>query len=654
MLGARQSSVIAMVLSPDLPLTGPHLAGFGSLGDLVQGCSWKVEDASPDSVTGILILAARLAQVPLPDAVRDRWLPVISDWEKTGVVDNPELSWPALAAALSHTVLGDRKTSEGREGPFRHAWQMAIGFAAEALRAGWDPSNIPVDANRPHLVRARAALEEERARYERKLFAQQVHQLSLPMNESGRRRLVDAIVTAESEFSGALKVFARNDRKNAPLGRGFTVLVIVRPGVKEVDPGNWVTVSVDARADVHLLDLWRELDHMETAAWARKGIHRPPRTSESRVLFGLPEDEQKYHQTWYIDPDHSLVAAPHAVTLDDDDAKAQGLLPSQLELDAVLDTLFRIYDPFELVPVTDLEDHAVKRLPDVKAAGGTGGKSILSACWSRDEPLPNPSSPVPLSGLFPTAVRVMGARTYGVSPVRSMLDAPDLEDVDLVPFGQGLAALTDGGVFLLDAGRRSAARIKEARGMVRSLSRLAGRLDTMQTEVAMRAEEQLKELASLTRIRTWLTHQRFCTGLNAELIRIRASLDQPLETKLAGLQPLSDAISRRWNIRARLQELAHEVESLQQNGKIAEEFRTIRAGRWAAGFALVVVTADSLAGRVSKAIETSTWTWVTEARILLGNGLELAVFLAISFVAVVITVLASLLLRVKPTSSDRH
>ncbi|ARC87859.1 hypothetical protein [Rhodovulum sp. MB263] len=651
-LGVRQSSVIAMVLNENLPLHGAELAHFASLADLVRGCSWKVEDASPDSVTGVLFLAARLSGVSLPDAVRDQWLPAISGWERTGVVDRPEeRSWPALAAALSHSVLGDRSVGVVRHGSFCRAWQMTMGFAVEALRAGWDPAEIPVSADGSYLAQARAALEEERARYERKLYAQQVHQLSLPMKECGRRRLVDAIVTSESEFTGSLKVFARNDRTHAPLGRGFTVLVIVRPGIKETEPGNWVTVSVDTRAGVHLLDFWREIERMETAEWDRQAVRRPPRTKDSRLLVGLPEHEQKYHQTWYIAPGHSLVASPHAVSRIAGSASAGEQVPSQLKLDAVLEALFRIYDPFALVPVTDLEDGTLKRLPDVKTSRRTGGKHVLSACWSREDPLPHPASPAKLCGLFPTAARVMGARTYGVSPERAMQDAPDLEDVDLVSFGQGIAVLTDGGVFLLDSGRRRAARLDVAVEMVRTLSDLADRLDKMQAEVAKRAEEQAKELESRARIRTWLAHQRFCTCLNAELIRIRGSLDQPLETKLAGLQPLSDAISLRWNIRPRLRELTNEIEALQQNGRAAEELRAFRAGRWAAALALALVTADALAGRVTHALEASTFSWVYYALAYLGDWLEVTVFMAIFCGAVALIFLASIGLRGTPAPS---
>lgn len=596
--GSTKDSVVQLVQCADLSGVLSEFGEIQGLGDLASRFSWKIEDASPDSVVGVLFLAARLGGVDMPSGVCSKWEEIITSWELTGVVEDPDTSWPVLASALAHTVLGTSGRVDTSDAQLSKAWSLVSAFAAEGLLAGWDPGNIPDTATGEMLHRARAALDEERARYQRKLRAQQTCQLLLPMVGDTRRRLVDVIITQEEEFSGALKVFVRNDRKNSPLGRGFTVLALVRPGLKEASPQNWVTVSLDTRANVHLLDFWKCIEKMETSAWVAANVPRPERHKDSREMANVPLEMQPFDQMWFVTGNHSLVASPKPVEISDGHvSKQQG---SFLELDTVLDALFLQYDPFSAPDqmVVDVRDGVRKRLPDVEAESATGGKLVFSALWSPEAPLPNPSSDIPLGGLMPTAVRAMAARTVGIRPDRVIQDAPDIEEAQFVSFGNGLAIVTDGGAFLLDAGRRRPAQLEEARKLVVSMANVGVKLDTIQKKVATRADEQVVELSSFKGTKTWLDHQKFCTGLHAELIRIRSVLDQPLKTEMAGLQSLKDAISDRWNIRNRIQELASEIQSLQQNGRAAEELRAFRVAKFVGGLAFALVAADALASRL--------------------------------------------------------
>jgi hypothetical protein len=119
---------------------------------------------------------------------------------------------------------------------------------------------VPSEAAGTHLGAARAALAEERARYVRRAAASDIVQLSLPVADAPRRRMVDGLLTREAEFAGALRVIARNDVDGSPLGQGFTLLMVERPVLKAAAPEYWMTVSVDPRAGVHLRDLWVELE----------------------------------------------------------------------------------------------------------------------------------------------------------------------------------------------------------------------------------------------------------------------------------------------------------------------------------------------------------------------------------------------------------
>jgi hypothetical protein len=605
-LGARRPSVVRLVRDLSFPRPEPAPQNLHGLSDFATRMRVKVEDASPDSVVGVLFFAARQSGVEIPEEVWGCWEPAITAWETSGGVEDPERSWPALAAALAHTQLGGRGgTAVGVEALLA-AWARVLPFAVEALRAGHDPRDLPFSAGGPHLTEARAALDEERARYERKLYAQQTHQLSLPMVGSDRARLADALFTTEDEFTGALKVFARNDRKNAPLGRGFTVLVLERPELRESEPTNWMTISLDIRRGVHLLDLWRELERLETAAWRATGRTRPLRTENSRVLAGAPRNEQRFHEQWYLDEKGSLLASPKRQAPEDTDEETLRSFPgSCLSSEQVRDAIFRVFDPFAQLRVGQREGETTHRLPDVPAEESSGDKQILQAWWPKHDPLPNPAGPTPYCGLFPGAFRVMAARTLGVPAEQALAEAPNFEDFDVVPFGNGLAVVTDGGVYLLDSGRSRPARIARAVELVRDQARIAADLDRMQSDIERRAHTHAEELKTSRSIHYWLDQQRFCANLHAELIHLRGARDTPLETQAAGLQGLKDTLSRRWNIKSRLHELGEEIEWLQRNGREAEELRIFRAGRWAAALALAIVASDALASRIAPLLATA-------------------------------------------------
>lgn len=634
-LGATRPSVLQVVRDMKFPVDETRLSQCSDINEFLDCVSLKVEDASPDSVLSVLFCAARNSGVKIPDSVWAIWEPAVTEWEKTGIVEVAERSWPALAAALAHTVLGNAQFQPNRGGELQYAWARVFAFAVEALQAGYDPRNIPETAVGTHLGLARAALDEERARYERKLFAQQVHQLSLPMVGTDRRRLVDVLFTNETEFTGSMKVFARNDRKNAPLGRGFSVLVLTRPELRKSEPHNWVTISVDTRTGVHLYDLWRELEQMETAAWAKASKDRPRIMHDSRRLQSVPEQDQHYHQQWYLDQDRSLLASPRRQN-DPTNPEADLAPGSLLSFPEIEDAMFRVFDPFGSYLVGMAPEKMTHRLPDVEVSRVGEAKKVLSAWWSKDDPLPSPSGPAEWGGLFPTALRAMAARTLGISSKDAVRLAPDLEEFDIIAFGNGLAVVTDGGAFLLDSGRSRPAQIERAAELVRAQATLSEKLDDMQKQVEARARGQATALRGKGSTRSWLDQQRFCAGLHADLIHFRGVLDKPLETDAAGLQPLKYTLSERWNIRARITELATEVEWLQQNSKAAEELRVFRAAKWAGGLALAVVIADALAGRVAPIVQR------TVAPLFPQNQIDLAFVEIASFGCIFITTLFAL------------
>ena len=662
-LGESRPSVVELVRDLPMPLSEPVLQDLSEFSDLAQRLCLEVEDASPDSVVGVLLFAARQAGVDVPDRIWAEWTPVITRWERTGNAEDPETSWPTLASALAHRHFGSVEP-DFRHGPadLRLAWEDVVPFAVETMLAERDPAFIAPSEPGKYLALARAALAQERNRYARKLFASDLHQLELPVRGSKRRCLVDALLTREKEFAGALKVFARNDRRHSSVGMGFTLTLIERPSLKDVEPGAWMTFSLDERMHVHLFDLWCELERLETEAWHDAGLQRPPFGEHSRSIAGIPAALRRSHEPWFINHDHTLLASPRR-QVSAEAGEAQGSSGSMLTSEQVREALFRVFDPFryprvrarnpsrpgparlaEPAGLCRLIDVPVETVRDQEGRATSGTKRVLAAWWPTEDPLPHPAAPTEI--LPPTIVRGMAARTLGIAPERAVLDAPDLQDVDCVSFANSLAVITDGGVFLLGTGRARDAKIEPAISLASAQITLAHELDECQSELTELAIEQRSDLGR--RGSTGKAHgfQRRCASLAANLVTLRGQLDQPLPSADAELGPLRDAISQRWSIRDRLQELADEVETLQQAGRAVEEARLFWVARLAAAFGLGLLFADSLSGPLLKAIEPLLAGRLEPLEpFLTGPRSELWMVLILAITAVALAVLVEALFR---------
>ena len=83
-LGESRPSVVELVRDLPMPLPEAVLRDLSGLSDLATRVRLEVEDASPDSVVGALLFAARQAGVEVPDRIWAQWAPVITRWERTG------------------------------------------------------------------------------------------------------------------------------------------------------------------------------------------------------------------------------------------------------------------------------------------------------------------------------------------------------------------------------------------------------------------------------------------------------------------------------------------------------------------------------------------------------------------------------------------
>jgi hypothetical protein len=112
---------------------------------------------------------------------------------------------------------------------------------------------------------------------------------------------------------------------------------------------------------------------------------------------------------------------------------------------------------------------------------------------------------------------------------------------------------------------------------------------------------------------------------------------------------LKAAISHRWNIQDRLQELASEIAWLRENGRAIEELRTFRKVRIAGGAAVAIVVADALTTRLATLLRAEApEDWMASSPLLEAPTLELLVFLSLSAITGLALILLEALLRTRP------
>lgn len=565
---------------------------------------FKVEDASPDTVLTCIAFRALVEQAEVPSDFWHKWEPVITNWEVTGLVENPETSWPALAAALSHSMFETGEADAPDLSGSIAAWSRVAAFALEAINAGYDPATIPATEHGKYLEMARAALEREKVEYKRKVHAQEVHQIRLPLIGLNRTRLIDCMFTQEQEFTGAMKVLSRSDRETAPLGEGYGMLVLVRPELKEKKPESWLTISLDVRKRVHLADLWRSLERREAEAWLRAGLARPVRTPDSRFITGTvgpTKEEQLFHEQWWLTPDGSLIGSPKPVEVRLTDGTTKKIA-SLLSEDDVRDAIFEVYDPLETLHLAASENDAYNRtLHQISSSFRAGGRRVLQAWWSAEDPLPHPKSQVPYSGLNPTLIRAFGAKTMGKERTDVFRNAPALEDLSVVPVGNALAIVSDRGVFLLHSGRSGPKSMDDAFNLIKNQIEIADSLDELGREIS-----EISNAVSVAidgkkrRSKDFNLTQKKCAHLTARCSTIAHRLTGELNSLRAYLVDVDAEVSMRWRTGSRNQEYLEKVSALSVASKNLEDIRLRHWLNWATATGLSILGADALAGRVSK------------------------------------------------------
>jgi hypothetical protein len=537
----------------------------------------EVDDASPDSTLGVILLLARLAECNLARFPKE-WVEAAESWEKTGMVADPRTSWVTLCSALAHKHFP--VTGNPTDKNYVDAWLDTLRFTSGCLARNAHPLKLESMSDWELWREATALLEQEEQAYHDWLTHAETLQLSLPLRKgAGRRLLIDALLVAEDQATGAAKVFFRTDSSNTTLKRGFTLAAHYRPNERKGD-GNDFTIALDYRWGLALLDLWKELERLECAAWEAAGETRP--ADNPRVLEGV---ENNYNEPWYIDRERTLVAAPHKLS--------DGRLGSKLEWKDVCAAIWRVYNPLHGVEV--LEHHAGSgatasrvSLLNLQHAKTEAGKRLLLASWpfDRNDPVLH-GAPRALT-LSPTVERILATLIEGPATTPSDMEGVALSS--LVPPGSwrrvalsgGFAIVAEKGVFILDDWHREVPlAFDQLEREFESVSRLDENLRTLEGHIECIADR----LMSGERRAWWHWHQQ---GLVRDVAAIMFQL-AALRGSATGISSHADArlireaMDKQWAVDRRLAAMEQQVQTINSSLKALSD-----ATMWRAAYVLTV------------------------------------------------------------------
>ena len=327
-LGSPEASVTGVCLNPKGLLKG----SLSSVSALVDGAEpglkqqWRqrlgntqavrkivVEDFSLDTCHALLMFGALLDQTETENFGQPAWLDYVNAWEMGRYLDGGDVSRSAacLLTSLAHSFL-----PEGMEETISNSFVArglfaCLNFLQQLCAAQANPLNGIDRLDSAEYARALGQLAHEQQMYRLALQRSQRCQLLVPLRESTRQLIVDALFLTEVQPSGILKILARTDRENTWTHQGFGLLAIHRP--QERGTGNDMVISLDPANGAELGGVWRLLEQQENELWAGERPRSNPRPLTSyrdpqnpaRLLPGAPD------QPWYDGGgNYSLLAAP--------------------------------------------------------------------------------------------------------------------------------------------------------------------------------------------------------------------------------------------------------------------------------------------------------------------------------------------------------
>ena len=509
-----------------------------------------VEDAGPDAVFSYLLFLALVAGLDTERFFPD-WQAAVDEWERHGNCGEPTTSWCALESALTHRRFPFR--SDVTEEEMGKAWGDALRFAGVCLHEYLSPEALPQKPIcAPHGF-ALAALEQERQAYEQWLQHSDIVQISLPIiGAQDRRLIVDALFVDEDQMTGSAKIFYRNDRQNSPLKKGFALAVHYRAGSSESNPD--ITIDLDPRRGVHLLDLHKALEGAENEAWEKSGKKRS--VDNARYMENVPN---KFEQPWYMDREHSLIGSPRRLL--------SGKYGSKLSREAVFNVIWNTCEPLQGIkvrPYGGSKSVAISDLQEIFPKGKEKRKHSFLASWLQGEDqifrsLPDAPTVWRMLACLTTGETTSGREAKGNNKEKiTRLSALPLSgEYDRVQLHGGIALVTENGAFVLDDWSWHQLDLGQMKAVFDAAQQLDEALKARGADVTAITEElegYLRKSASIAEVNSMVTKSaRLSTKVSA--LRGRNAVP-PYE---ANARAFRLALDNRWAIDKRLDDLEKQL-----------------------------------------------------------------------------------------------
>jgi len=489
----------------------------------------------------------------------EEWVEYVGRWEQGDVktTGEPFESWGCLHSALasSHLTISGTDGDGGRFTVSPESESGISGFISclyltvSMLLEDIDPYEVPDLDYLEEYNRAIMYLRLEYQKYLQVVKQATIVQLELPMNQSERKLLVDALIITGNIYIGLLQSFLLHDKERTWLKSGFGFMAIHRPELKGT--GKDMVISVDPHLNVHLADLWTKLEEMENED---RGPDRP--TDNPRFPDRSPANEP-----WYDDlGKYKLISAPRRIG---------NQFGSKLEWPDVVAAIWELYNPAESMLVCPYRvDESlgppcrIYECPPV-LRNETHRKQFTAVKWdSLGHQQTLVTSPSMKRYLAVCAISSGSGHTPPIHPL------PSEHSFDFLELSCGFAVIHTGGILILDDWNNESLNLPLYQKEVENLLRRLDSFQRIHSEVRKRLREIRNRLDAakpltdreLSLLSHWTAKQKLELR-NTLLSTMPSSIDYYLAL-------FRSTVEKRWGLNTQLNELyetVSELENIVQN-----------------------------------------------------------------------------------------